>query len=158
MQPRTDGVVTLRAPREGDAALLIAGRDAEFHRFMGEGSPEPRPRAVIEVGAEVIGWVDYDRDEIRSWLAPDECNVGYHVFAPHRGRGLASRAVRLLLDLVAEEGRFRFATFLIDADNEASLRVARAVGAVERRVFPDAVPEPGGGPSRPQVLLAVELV
>lgn len=145
--PVTDGVVTLREVRAGDAALLIAGRDDQFRRWMGAGSPDPRPTAIVERAAEVVGWVDHDHDEIRTWLEPHECNVGYAVFAAHRGHGVAARAVRLLLGVVAEEGRYRTATFLIDAQNEASLRVARAVGATEARRF--------DVDGRPQVLLTV---
>jgi len=148
--PATDGVVTLRELRAGDAEVLIAGRDDEFRRWMGEGSPEPRPTAVVELAGKVAGWVDHDHDDSRSWLEPHECNVGYSVFAPHRGRGIATRAVRLLLDLVAEEGRYRTATFLVDAGNDASLRVARAVGATERRRF--------DVDGRPQVLLSVPVI
>ena len=148
MLPISDGTVTLRAMQDGDAAVLIAGRDAVFHRFMGEGSPEPRPAAVIEVDGEAVGWVDYDDDH--AWLEPHECNVGYQVFAAHRGRGLAQRAVRLLLDLLAADGRYDVATFLIDAENEPSLRVAGANGATERERLTFA-----GG--RPQVLLAVPI-
>jgi RimJ/RimL family protein N-acetyltransferase len=114
---------------------LIAGRDPEFHRWMGEGSPDPQPTAVIEVDGEVIGWVDHDHDPTRSWLEPHQCNVGYHVLAGHRGRGFARRAVLLLLDGIAQEGLYREATFLIDAENEASLLVARAAGAREVRRF-----------------------
>ena len=97
--PLTDGTVTLRSLREGDVALLIAERDAAFHRFMGEGSPDPRPTAIIEVDREVdraggivVGWVDRDHDALHTWLEPHECNVGYHVFAAHRGQGIAQRA------------------------------------------------------------------
>jgi RimJ/RimL family protein N-acetyltransferase len=132
--------------RDGDAEILIAGRDAEFHRWMGDGSPDPRPTAVIEFGGEVVGWVDHDHDDTHTWLEPHECNVGYVVFAAHRGRGYASRAVRLLLDGLAGDGTYRMATFLVDAENEASLRVTAAVGAIERERLTFA-----GG--RPQVLL-----
>ena len=137
--PLTDGVVTIRAMRHGDAAQLIDGRDAQFHRFFGEGSRDPRPTAVIEVNSEIVGWVDYDHDDDRTWLEPHECNVGYNVFPAHRGQGIAQRAVRLLLERIAGTGEFRVATFLIDVENEASLSVATGVGAAEqwRRVEDD---------------------
>jgi RimJ/RimL family protein N-acetyltransferase len=139
--------------QDGDAAVLIAGRDAEFHRFMGEGSPDPGPTAIIEVDGDVVGWVDHD--DSRTWLGSHECNVGYHVFAVRRGQGIAQRAVRLLLELLASEGTYSVATFLIDADNQPSLHVAAGVGATERwrRVEPDgrtnvflSVPIRGGPP------------
>lgn len=147
--PATDGVVTLREVRAGDAELLIAGRDDEFHRWMGDGSPDPRPTAVIELAGDVVGWIDHDHDD-RPWLTDGQCNVGYHVHAPYRRRGTATRAVRLLLRLLAQGERFTEATFLIDAENEASLRVARAVGALERERFPNA-------DERPQVLLVTRI-
>jgi RimJ/RimL family protein N-acetyltransferase len=93
--------------------------------------------------------VDHDT-EPRAWLTPNQCNVGYHVFADHRRRGIATRAVRLLLELLRDETPFDEATFLVDAENEGSIRVARAVGAAERDRFPNAE-------GRPQVLLGVEL-
>lgn len=143
----------MREPRTGDAAVLIAGRDEEFHRFLGPGSDEPRPTAVIEVdendGPVVVGWVDHDDD--RPWLAPGQCNVGYHVFAPHRSRGYATRAVRLLLQQLAAQAECTEATFLIDADNAPSLRVAAAVGAVER----DCGDGFRNADGRPQIFLVV---
>jgi len=147
--PLTDGVVTLREMRDGDAALLLAGRDHEFHRFMGAGNPDPKPTAVVEVDGVVAGWVDYDRDN-RPWLTDGQCNVGYHVFASHRGQGIATRAVRLLLRLLAHCEPFIEATFLVDAENQASLHVARAVGAVERDRFPSSE-------GRPQVFLVARI-
>jgi len=122
----SDGVVVLRPPGDGDAAALVAGRDEEFHRFLGEGDPEPDPTACIHVGGVVVGWVDYDRD--RSWLLGDEVNVGYSVFARHRGRGYATRAVRLLLQHLAEDTPWQVATLLIDPANERSLALARRAG------------------------------
>jgi RimJ/RimL family protein N-acetyltransferase len=128
--------------------VLIAGRDAEFHRFMGPGSPDPRPTAVIEVAGEVVGWVDHEGEDAHEWLLPGQRNVGYHVFAPHRRRGIATRAVRLVLELLRADHGVREAAFLVDAENEPSLGVAQAVGAIER----EQVANPSG---RPQVLLTV---
>ncbi len=123
--PITDGVVTLRTMRTGDRDGLLAGRDEVARRFLGEGDPDPRPVAVVEVGGAVVGWVDVDD---RAWLEPHECNVGYLVFPEHRGKGFASRAVQLLLQLLASEGRYSVATLLIDRENEPSLGLARRLG------------------------------
>jgi RimJ/RimL family protein N-acetyltransferase len=124
----TDGVVTLRAAEPADVPTLLAGRDAEWERWLGPGDGEPRPTACIVVGAEIVGWVDYDTD--RDWLGPDEANVGYNVFAPHRRRGYARRAVLLLTAWLADNTDVQRAYLVIDAQNAASLDVARAVGAI----------------------------
>jgi RimJ/RimL family protein N-acetyltransferase len=122
----TDGVVTLRACSPRDVRTLIGGRDDEFHRFLGDGDPEPRPLACIVVEGEVVGWVDYDHD--RPWLEPDEVNVGYNVFQPFRGNGYATRAVRLLMRHVAVDTDWQVATLLIHPDNALSLALARRAG------------------------------
>ncbi len=122
LRPTTDGVVEIRPPRRGDAGLLIAGRDEVFRRFMGEGSPEPQPTGCIVAGGEVVGWVDFDID--RAWLEPGEVNLGYNVFAPHRGKGYATRAVQLLLHHLAVDTGHRTATLLIDPVNHRSLALA----------------------------------
>jgi RimJ/RimL family protein N-acetyltransferase len=122
----TDGVVTIRPPRDGDAAILIAGRDDEFRRFLGEGGSHPQPTGVIEVDGEVVGWVDYDVDRV--WLEPGEVNIGYNVFAAHRGNGHGTRAVELLLRHLAEDTEYATATLLIDAANERSQALARRIG------------------------------
>jgi RimJ/RimL family protein N-acetyltransferase len=119
---RTDGVVTIRPPRQGDPARLIAGRDAEFHRFLGPGSDDPDPVACIVVDGDVVGWVDHDAE--RSWLLPGEVNVGYNVFAAYRGFGIASRAVQLLMHHLAITEQCRAATLLIDPANVCSQALA----------------------------------
>jgi len=121
--PLSDGEVELRAPQPGDAAVLVAGRDEVFHRFMGEGDAEPSPTACIVVGDEIVGWVDHDVD--RTWLDPGEVNVGYNVFAPRRGQGYATRAVELLLQHLAADTEYTTATLLIDPHNARSLALAR---------------------------------
>lgn len=123
LRPRSDGLVTIRAPSPGDIDVLIAGRDEQFHRFLGEGDPEPQPTACVTVDGTVVGWVDYDNE--RAWLASDEVNVGYNILPGHRGRGYGTRAVRLLLDHLAQDTHWRTATLLIHSDNKRSLALAR---------------------------------
>jgi hypothetical protein len=83
LHPLTDGIVTIRAPRDGDAEVLVTGRDEEFRRYLGSGDPDPRPFACVEVEGKVVGWVDYDADRTR--LEPGEVNVGYNMFARTAG-------------------------------------------------------------------------
>jgi hypothetical protein len=80
--PRTDGVVTPRPPRTGDAPILIAGRDEVSRRWLGPESAEPGPTACIVLGGQIVGWVGHNADQ--DWLSPGEANIGYNVFAPHR--------------------------------------------------------------------------
>lgn len=102
--------------------MLIAGRDETFHRFLGPGNDDPRPTGCIVVDDEVVGWIDYDVD--RTWLGPGEVNVGYNVFAPHRGKGYATRAVQLLMHHLALDSEHQTATVLIHPLNDRSLALA----------------------------------
>lgn len=123
----SDGIVSLRPSRPEDNEILVAGRDALFHRFMGEGHPEPDPEACITIGddparSRIVGWIDYD--ELRPWLIDGEVNVGYSVFAEYRGNGYATRALELLVRHLRNDPAVSAATLLIDPANEASIGVA----------------------------------
>jgi RimJ/RimL family protein N-acetyltransferase len=120
--------VTLRPSTPADRPLIIAARDEAFRRFIGEGSAVPNPEFCMVVDGEVVGWVDHDRDDDRWWLAPDEVNIGYHVFPAHRGRGCATAAVRLMLDHLRDDTDWTVATLLIHPDNAPSLAVAERNG------------------------------
>lgn len=64
----TDGVVTLKAPRDGDSRTLVEDRDDEFHRWLGSRADAPEPVACVWVSGQLVGWVDYDADQ--AWLRP----------------------------------------------------------------------------------------
>lgn len=126
----TDGVVTLRPPRPGDARLLIEGRDEEFFRWLGPGAETPSPVACVWVDDELVGWVDYDLEH--DWLRPGEVNVGYYLFPAARGNGYASRAVELLLRHLGRATQHAVATLVIDPENARSLALAHRLGFVEK--------------------------
>ena len=138
--PTTKRSVALRPSTPADVSLIVAGRDAAFRRFIGEGSAVPSPEFCVVVGELVVGWVDHDRDDDRWWLEPDEVNIGYHVFPAYRGRGHATCAVRLMLAHLRADTDWGVATLLIHPDNAPSLAVAERNGFeraadVEGRTF-----------------------
>jgi RimJ/RimL family protein N-acetyltransferase len=123
----SDGVVTIRAPRDRDLRVLIEGQDGEFYRWLGGEETSPPPVACIEVDGQTVGWVDYDTR--RPWLQAGEVNVGYFVLPSHRRRGYVTRAMRLLLDHLATRTGHQIATFAIAEPNIRSVAVAGRLGA-----------------------------
>jgi RimJ/RimL family protein N-acetyltransferase len=154
-EPRlTDGVVTLRPPSEADLDAIAAGIvDPDVVRWIGppEGSAAEtlelnRARwaagsptfAICEDDGSCVGhvWANRAKEE------PGAAAIGYWLLPAARGRGVATRAVRLLCEwLVAERG-LRTLRLFTDPANVASQRVA------ERSGFTRIGVEPGRGASR----------
>jgi RimJ/RimL family protein N-acetyltransferase len=154
----TDGVVTIRPPRSADAEAHTAAVDdvqidwlwepwqrgdwesktpAEqldhqrrfLQRTADEWGTGPKWWFVIEHDGEYAGHVDADLANPN--VPHGEANISYSMRPDRRGRGLTSRAARLALQFVREHTGARAAHVLVHPDNEASLRVARSVGALE---------------------------
>ncbi len=139
----SDGVVVLRPWREDDIAPAIEGHDEEMARWFG--FPEVKPTYeqhrqavenwrrgyeegrtlvgfVVEVDGRVVGSVDVrdvgHRTGALSWT----------LYAGQRGHGYATRAVRLLCDYAIDTLGMHRVEAEVDAENQASLRVATRAG------------------------------
>lgn len=70
---------------------------------------------------------------------PYIAGIGYWIIPQARGQGLAARAVRLLADWSLGPGRLQRVEALVDPENYASQRVARAAGFREEGVLRDCL-------------------
>ena len=155
-QPLTDGVVTLRPwGEEGDvAALTAACNDSAIARFL-DRIPQPYTdadaRAYLEqcrtswadgtstnfsisdaetgeaVGSIGIHWA--------SGLDEGMAEVGYWVSSHARGRGLCTRALRLVSRWALREGGLERLQLRADPENAASCRVAEKAGFTREGVL-----------------------
>jgi RimJ/RimL family protein N-acetyltransferase len=146
----TDGAVMLRPWRPGDApAVLAACQDPLIARFV----PIPQPytdddaRQFVEARRR-----DLDGDEERSFAIVDavtgellgaiarhgpvghRATFGYWLAPGARGRGFATRALRLMVDwTLATTGAIRLDLWT-DLENDASGRVAERAGFVREGI------------------------
>jgi RimJ/RimL family protein N-acetyltransferase len=139
-------VIRLRPPAPADAAAITAAcQDPEIARWTQvpfpyrlhdalawvAGQEQSRLRGasieLLVVGIEddallgAIGLVGLDRGD-------GSCEVGYWVARPARGRGVATRAVRLLSAWGLRELGLDRIELLVIEGNDASCRVAEAAG------------------------------
>jgi RimJ/RimL family protein N-acetyltransferase len=146
MQPPatlSDGVVVLRELREDDRAVILstfadplirqwlnmpaAPSDRDFDSLLrvardGRASGDRIDYAVTEAGQDVsLGAV------IASRRHRDNYEIAYLARAEGRGRGLMTRAVRLLCDWLLEEGVGRI-ELRTHPDNGASQKLAQRAG------------------------------
>jgi RimJ/RimL family protein N-acetyltransferase len=141
----SDGVITLRPPRDDDIDTIHAAcQDPEIQRWTAVPSPYHREDAVSYVqraaaereSGRTASFVCVD-DEGRMLgsfavmemdKAPGYGEIGYWVAAEARRRSVASRAVALLRDWAAAELGLRLIELIIDSDNAPSRRVAERTG------------------------------
>ena len=139
----TDGVVVLRELREGDRAVVVSTmRDPLVARWLnmpaqpgnrdfdsllrvarsGRASGDRIDYTVTEPGEDIsLGAV------IASRRQRDNFEIAYLARAEGRGRGLMTRAVRLLCDWLLEEGVGRI-ELRTHPDNEPSQKLAQRAG------------------------------
>jgi RimJ/RimL family protein N-acetyltransferase len=143
----TDGVVRLRGVTPDDVDGWMAGEDEEQTRWFEFPGPAPRENveqairgwaSSWETGGFVRQWgiCEAGRDQVVGGvevhdLGGQEVNLSYVVFPPARRRGLATRAARLALGYAATGMGARVAVLRVLEGNEASLGVARRLGAVD---------------------------
>jgi RimJ/RimL family protein N-acetyltransferase len=157
--PLTDGTLLLRLPREADAsAIAVACRDPEIGRWIPIPVPYGLEDARVFVAFTAEGWssgreptfviADAADRALLGTLAhhrrvdePGKASVSYWLAPDARGRGVATRAVQLVVRWAfgVEPGLVRMELLTL-VGNEASGRVALRAGfareGVLRRYLP----------------------
>jgi RimJ/RimL family protein N-acetyltransferase len=151
--PLSDGVIALREWSEDDVEAMIAPlNEGEIARWTRVPSPYQREHAeefvarmnaarrlgeelalaIVSVpGGELLGSMSV---RVTSW-EHHRGELGYLVFAHARGKGVASRAVRLLARYSFDRLGLRRIGILAAVDNAASQRVADNAGFTREGVL-----------------------
>ena len=134
------GDLALRPWTEDDIPAIVEGcNDFEIARWIptiphpyteedaraflrGDVVPEHEAMAVV-VGGRVVGGIGLVLSS-----RGDRASIGYWIAAPARGRGICTRALRLLARHALEELELPSVQLVTDPDNVASQRVAEKVG------------------------------
>lgn len=144
----SDGTVTLRPLTHEDVGGTQPGQeDDELSRWLnsGAGSTEtvhqhvahgveqwvsggPNFRFAITTSADdaLVGTIDVQLDQ--PFLTAGQANLAYLLYPLSRGRGFATRAVRLAVDFLRRYTDVRQALILTGVENPASAAVAQRAG------------------------------
>jgi RimJ/RimL family protein N-acetyltransferase len=114
----TDGRISIRSPQLDGIELPCADN----------AGPPAGPVGVVSVAREIAGWVSYDGQ--LPWLGPGDVLLRYGMEAQHGSRGLAFRAVQLLLHHLATRTEHRTAMLEVRPGDRDALEVASAAGFV----------------------------
>jgi RimJ/RimL family protein N-acetyltransferase/SAM-dependent methyltransferase len=161
----SDGVLTLRPLHPADLDVHIEALDAEQMGWLWEpGDPEKYARRTPEeqraghlayleecwrtfgpgpkwvFAADVPGQpyaVYVDCDLANPHVPHGQANISYTTHKDHRGKGWATRAVRLACAFLREHTRASEAHIVVDPANTSSVRVAEGVGATCRGTYVD---------------------
>ena len=88
------------------------------------------PHAVV-LGGQMIGHAGYHGPPgVNATDNPDAVEFGYRIFPPYRGRGYATDAARMLMDLAEERAGIRHFVLSVGPQNEPSLAIVRKLGFV----------------------------
>jgi ribosomal-protein-alanine N-acetyltransferase len=141
---RTDGVVTLRRPSARDAQdVLAAARASEghlrpwvsppvdacaFERMLARAGSTYVPSVLERVEDGALLGVFTLSEIVRGCFL--SAYLGYYAFAPHAGRGLMARGLRLLLRFAFEDLGLHRLEANVQPDNARSIAFVRAAGFV----------------------------
>jgi RimJ/RimL family protein N-acetyltransferase len=163
-QPLSDGVITLRKKTRHDIDALVAiCQDPAISQWTRVPNPYTREDAEgwiaaaeldLQVG-RAIDWLAVDgEDQVVASIAVQDIRsdegigeIGYWVAAAARGRGIATRAVRLAGGFALRDLGLSTLEILTHEDNLASQGVARAAGFTETGET-DVPPREGLAPGR----------
>jgi RimJ/RimL family protein N-acetyltransferase len=121
----TDGVVALRPWRPEDVPLMDEWLDGVWlEQALRDG--RTLPLAIVDVASgAVLGSCDLRRPEPDD---PDRGEIGYLLVPEARGRGVATRAVGMLVGWAFREIGMRRVQALVHPDNAASAAVLERLG------------------------------
>jgi ribosomal-protein-alanine N-acetyltransferase len=164
--PLSDGVVSLRAFHDADAAVAVAWcGDSDIVRWSGapEGPTEAAALAWAALtdiahsgGALALAVVDAESGEVLGscdirrpfdW-DPEFGEVGFLLGPEARGRGIAIRSMRLLLAYALEALGMRRVQALAHPQNPASVKVLERLGFQREGLLRDYRPGPAGPEDR----------
>lgn len=108
-----------------DDFYTAAGQRERIQRALDRHSVGAAWPGVVLAGDEVIGRVTVQSILRREWLKGE---LGYWIAAPHRGVGHATRAVRLVLKVMAGDLALHRAEAYTQMDNLGSQHILRSNG------------------------------
>lgn len=141
--PLTDGAISLRRRRASDLdAIVTASHDPEARRWLDDEPMDAEARRTSLARADEAWRSGRAAPLVIADAATDEpvgminlqfrddgvATVAYGVFPAQRGRGVAPRAVRLLVGWARTELRVPQVLLEADEENVASIRVAEKAG------------------------------
>jgi len=110
--------------------LRQMGEDERFQTWC--------PHAIV-LGKQMVGHAGYHGPPgVNSTQNPRAVEFGYRTFPPYRGRGIATQAATMLMDIARERGIHQF-VLSVAPDNEPSLAIVRKFGFVETGQHMDEV-------------------
>ena len=101
-----------------EAPKKLASRQRRYE------TPDSKQYRIVAPDGQSAGYVGYWE---RSWQGEDAWEVGWAVLTEYQGRGYATEAMRLLLDVIGEDERRPVHAFP-SVDNAASNAVCRKLG------------------------------
>ena len=135
IRPWSDGDLSLLERLLGGPAMTqhIGGpetpeRISERHRgYCRSGGDEMDAQFAIIVGPEMTpaGWIGYWE---REWQGRRVLETGWSVLPEFQGKGVATKAIRLLIDRARAEGKIRFMHAYPSVDNGPSNAICRKAG------------------------------